>query len=128
MKVLLDTNFILTSVREGIDFVSLAEELFDESIEWIVPQQVLNELGLIKDRVGGSVKDRDAANTAFQVLQKIEPQPTIVQLSKHPNVDMAIINYILDKPIVLATMDKDLKGRVNNSVLSLRGKKKLELI
>ena len=52
MKILLDTNFILTTMKQKIDFPNLADQLFTEKIEWIVPQQVLNELGNLKDRKG----------------------------------------------------------------------------
>jgi len=44
MRILLDTNFILTCAKEKIDFPSLADEIIDEKIEWVVPQDVLNEL------------------------------------------------------------------------------------
>ena len=127
MKILLDTNFVITCTKNKLDFPSLANEIIDEKIEWIVPQDVLNELGNLKDRKGTKEKDKAAAELAFDILQNIKPK--IVELEgKNPNVDIKIVNYILDKDIVLATMDKDLKSRVNNKVLTVRGKKNLELI
>ena len=71
MKILIDTNFVLTCVKQKIDFSNLAEELFDEKIEWLVPQDVLNELGVLKDRKGMKVADRTAAKTSFEILEKI---------------------------------------------------------
>ena len=65
MKIILDTNFVLTCVKQKIDFAELAEQLFDEPIEWIVPQEVLNELGNLKDQKGTKVIDRDAAGFSF---------------------------------------------------------------
>jgi rRNA-processing protein FCF1 len=128
MEILLDTNFLLTSVREKVFFDSLADELFDESLEWVVPQEVLNELGNIKDTKGVGSRDRDAAKVCFEILQSLNPK--IVDLgSRSPNVDMAIVNYLLDRPsMVLATLDKGLKGRVSNPILTLRGKKTLALV
>lgn len=126
MKILLDTNFILTCVKQKIYFDSLADELFDGVIEWIVPQQVLNELGNLKDREGMKNVDRDAAALSFDILQSLKPE--IVELNKNPNVDIAIVNYIEGKDIVLATLDRDLKNRVKNKILTLRAGKKLELI
>jgi rRNA-processing protein FCF1 len=127
MEILLDTNFILTCVKQKIDFVSLADEIISEEINWTIPQEVLNELGNLKDRQGMKIKDRDAAKLSFEILQKINPK--IVELKiKHQNVDMGIVNYILGKPIVLATLDKGLKGRVGNKILTIRGKKNLELL
>ena len=127
MKILLDTNFVLTCAKQKIDFESLSHDMVDETIEWLVPQDVLNELGNIKDRVGTRNEDRLASETSFKVLQSINPK--IIELpGKNPNVDIKIINYILGTDIVLATLDKNLKSKIDNQVLTIRGKKKLEII
>jgi rRNA-processing protein FCF1 len=127
MKILIDTNFAITCAKNKIDFPSLTEEIIDQKIEWLVPQDVLNELGNIKDRTGIKVADKNAAKVSFELLQSLNPE--ILNLpGKNPNVDMKIVNYIIDKEIVLATMDKNLKSRVNNKILTVRGKNNLELI
>ena len=127
MKILLDTNFIVTCVKQKIDFPSLANETIDQKIEWIVPQDVLNELGNLKDKKGTKIADKNAAKLGFEILQTIKPK--IIELpGKNPNVDIKIVNYIIDKDILLATMDKNLKSRVKNKILTIRGKKSLELI
>ncbi|MBU2577104.1 MAG: hypothetical protein KKF50_05285 [Nanoarchaeota archaeon] len=127
MKILLDTNFIITCIKQKIDFPSIANEIIDKKIEWIVPQDVLNELGNLKDKAGIKTKDKNAAKLSFEILQTIKPK--IVELpGKNPNVDIKIVNYIIGKPIVLATLDKDLKERVDNKILTIQGKKNLELI
>ncbi len=129
MKILLDTNFIITTAKLKIDFPSLANDIIDEDIEWIVPQEVLNELGNLKDRPGMRISDKEAACIGFDLLCDIKPKPTIVDLKlKHPNIDQGIINYLIDKPIVLATMDKGMKRKLDNKILTIRGKKKLEII
>ena len=106
----------------------MANDLFDEKIEWIVPQEVLNELGYLKDRRGMKIRDKEAAIIGFEMLQKIEPRPTIVNLGVTKNIDIGIINYILDKPIILATLDKELKNRVKNKIMTIRGKNSLEIV
>ncbi len=127
MEILLDTNFILTCAKQKIDFASLADNIIDEEINWIIPQDVLNELGALKDRVGMKTKDRDAAKLGFETIQDLDAQ--IVQLpGKNPNVDIKIVSYITDKNIVLASMDKNLKSRINNKILTIRGKNDLELV
>jgi len=127
MKILLDTNFIMTCIKQKLDFVSLAEEIFNESIEWIIPQDVLDELGNLKDKKGMKVADKNAAKLSFEILQTIRPK--IVELpGKNPNVDIKIVNYIMDKKIILATLDKNLKNRVKNKILTIRGKKSLEIV
>ncbi|MFA4960214.1 MAG: hypothetical protein WC548_00975 [Candidatus Pacearchaeota archaeon] len=126
MKVLIDTNFILTCVKQKIDLAD-AESILNEKIEWVVPQEVLNELGNLKDRAGTKVSDRDAAKVSFEILQILKPE--IVEIGGHnPNTDMGILNYILGTDIVLATLDRGLKERVKNRILTIRRKKKLEII
>ena len=127
MKILLDTNFILTCAKEKIDFPSLADEIIDQKISWIVPLDVVNELGALKDRVGMKVQDKNAAKLGFEMMQNLNTE--IVQLpGKNPNVDIKIVNYIMGKDIVLASMDRDLKSRIDNKILTVRGKNNVELI
>jgi rRNA-processing protein FCF1 len=127
MKILLDTNFIITTTKQKIDIQTLANQIITEPIEWLVPQDVLNELGNIKDSKGIKFADKAAAELSFEIIKTLNPK--IINLpSKNPNVDIKIVNYILDKPIVLATLDKDLKARVKNKILTTRGKKNLELL
>jgi rRNA-processing protein FCF1 len=128
MEIVLDTNFILTCAKQGIDFVSLTNKLIDEGIVWVVPQDVLNELGYLKDSSEIGYKDREAARLGFEILQAIDVQ--VIELKgKNPNVDIKIVNYLLDnKRAVLATLDKDLKKRVKNKILGIKGKSGLVLI
>jgi rRNA-processing protein FCF1 len=127
MKILLDTNFILTCAKNKIDIQEKTEKIISEKIEWLVPQDVLNELGNLKDRKGMKITDKQAAQLSFEILQTINPGIINLQ-GKNPNIDIKIVNYIIDKPIVLATLDKDLKSRVRNKILTIRNKNKLELI
>jgi rRNA-processing protein FCF1 len=126
MEILLDTNFILTCVKQKIDFSNLVDEMTDEKVEWIVPQQVLNELGNLKDRHGMKTVDKEAAALSFEILQMLNPK--IVELGRGPNVDIGIVNFIEGKNMVLATLDRGLKNRISNKILSIRGKKGLEFI
>ncbi|MBT6690356.1 hypothetical protein HN903_02870 [archaeon] len=126
MQILLDTNFVITTTKQKINIQEKINKATSEPIEWIIPQDVLNELGNIKDRKETSPKDRAAAELTFQIIQDLKP--TVVELKgKNPNVDIKIVNYILDKPIILATLDKNLKSRVKNKILTIRGKKNLEI-
>ena len=127
MKILLDTNFILTCVKQKINFQEITNQITSQPVEWFVPQDVLDELGTLQDRTGAKVSDKSAAKLSFEILQNLEAK--IINLpGKNPNVDIKIVNYILDKPIILATLDKNLKSRVKNKILTIRGKKKLEFI
>ena len=70
--------------------------------------------------------DKLAAQLSFEILQTINP--TIVELEKNPNVDIAIVNYVINKKIILATLDRGLKNRVKNQILTIKGRKSLEII
>jgi rRNA-processing protein FCF1 len=127
MKILLDTNFILTCAKNKLDFGEAVNEITSEPIEWIVPQDVLNELGTLKDRKGMKTSDKEAASLGFELLQIIKPE--IIEMhGQNPNVDIKIVNYIMDKDIILATMDKNLKSRVKNKILTIRGKNNFEFL
>jgi rRNA-processing protein FCF1 len=126
MEILTDTNFIITCVKEKIDFRTFADENFDEKIEWIVPRQVILELEKIRDRKGEKKIDRICASVGLNIIENENFK--IIELEKNPNVDIAIKKYIEGKNIVLATLDKDLKKRITNRILTIRSKKALELI
>ncbi|MAG40006.1 hypothetical protein CMI41_03500 [Candidatus Pacearchaeota archaeon] len=126
MEIVLDTNFILTCSKQKIDFVDIAGQIIDEKIKWIVPQQVLNELGQLKDKEGMSGSDKNAAALSFEILEALDPE--VVDIGKNPNVDIGIVNYVLDSEKIVATLDRGLKNRISNRILTIRGKNWLELI
>lgn len=125
MEILLDTNFILTCVLQKIDFVELSEEMFNEKLNWILPKQVISELKKIEKDLKQKRKFREGAKLSLEILETMNLK--IVDLNKNPNIDIAIKDYIFDKPIILATNDKGLKKRVKNRILSIRGTKSLIL-
>ncbi|MBP7708194.1 PIN domain-containing protein [Candidatus Pacearchaeota archaeon] len=125
MEILLDTNFIIYCVRQKIDFFSLAAEIIDDKIEWVVPFEVLAELEQISKRTGEKEADKLAAKIGLEMTKVICAK--IVNV-KGKNVDQGIVNYILDKDIVLATLDKNLKRRIKNRILTIRKFRTLELL
>ena len=126
MEIVIDTNFVLTCVKQKIDFAEIAERIINDKIKWIVPQQVLNELGQLKDRANMKLSDKKAAKLSFEILQTLNSE--IVDLGKNPNVDIGIVNYVLETDKVVATLDRGLKNRIENNILTIRGKDWLELI
>ena len=122
MKILLDTNFILTCIKQKIDFENIAEEKISENVEWIIPIEITEELIKIKENKGKTI-DRNAANLALQLILKLKAERIKLGNKK---VDDGLVNY-LDKnnEIVLATLDKNLKKRVKNRILTIKNKKSL---
>ena len=125
MKILLDTNFILTCIKQKVDFISLADKLFDEDVEWLIPIEVLKELKELSKRKGMKIRDKEAAKLSLKIVKKIKSKK--IKLGSK-NVDQGIVNYTKSHNVVLATLDRELKKHTNAKVLTIRRKKSLELI
>ena len=127
MKILLDTNFIITCAMQKVDFDAIMNGQTSEEVKWIVPEEVLQELrGL---RFGGKIKikERNAATIGIEIVTQLGTE--VVKLSSTANdVDTKIVNYLRGKDIVLATLDKNLKSRVKNKILTIRNNKNLIII
>ena len=110
-EVILDTSFILTAVRQKIDFFEMINA---EGIKIIIPEQTIKELkGL-------------GAELALKIMDMND-----FKLVKIPgkDADAAIINFTKENPeAIVATLDKGLKKKIKNKKLIIRQKKKLEII
>src|SRR3990167_2646427 len=108
-SALLDTNFILICIKQKIDFF---EELYLQGYQIIIPDKVIDELKKLKQ------------TSALKLLEKNNFKEIILA---GKNVDNSIINYAKENPeIILATLDKELQGKLKNKKIIIRGKKKLE--
>ncbi len=107
---ILDTSFIMTSVKQKIDFFSWLE---DEGIKALVPNLVIKELKGLK------------ADLALKIMEKNKFQTINF---KGKNTDKEIIDYAKTNPrIIVATLDREIK-KVRNQKLIIRQTKKLEVI
>jgi len=126
MEILLDTSFILTCAKQKIDFFSLASDLFDEKIEFLLPKEVLSELEKISIRSGERTEDKNAAKLALELI-KINKIRHITLNTKI--VDVGLVNYIKTHDgAVLASLDKKIKKKINARCLVIRNKKNLAII
>jgi len=109
MKILLDTSFILTCLKQKIDFF---EELVGEEI--LIPVQVINEIKRLNNPL------------ALKLLEKNKFKK--IDLGKG-HTDKRIIKFAKENPkVIVATLDKEIKNKTKNQKLIIRGKKKLEVI
>lgn len=110
-QVLLDANFIISCVKQKIDFF---EELPLMGFGIIIPDQVIAEIERLDNPL------------ALQLLKKNKFKK--IDLGKG-HVDKLIIQYARTKPkLIIATLDRELKNKITNQKLVIRGKKKLEII
>lgn len=116
MEVILDTNFILSCIKQKIDFF---EEIKLIGIRIIIPKQVLNELKILEQRGNSN------ARIAFKLLK--EEKFKEVDLGDN-KTDRAIVKFAKKNPsIIVATLDKEIQRKIKNRKLIIRGRKKLEI-
>lgn len=120
-QVVLDTNFIISCIRNKIDFL---EDIFLMGFEILIPKQVLAELQRIVSS-NKQLKLREEAELSLKILQNEKLKKIDL---KETYVDKGLIKYLKHNPeVFLATLDKELQKKVKNSKIIIRGKKKLEL-
>ena len=115
-QAILDTSFILTCIKQKIDFI---EELKFMGLEILIPNQVIKE-------IEGLSKTNENAKLALKIMQK----PGLEKIDlKGKDTDNAIIIYANKNPkAIIATLDEAIKKKIKNNKLVIRGKKKLEII
>ena len=123
VRALLDSSFILSCVKQKIDFF---EELEKEGIKPLIPKQVIREI----ERVAASNKKRhyrEDAKIALKILEREESNYQKINLGRK-HVDKEIKKYADEHPdVVVATLDRMLRESVDNPYLYIRGKKILEM-
>jgi len=119
-KALLDTNFIMTCVKQKIDFF---EDITFLGFRILIPNQVINELKKLSE------KNNDA-KLSLKLLEKEKESFERINIDKYgKTTDKGIINFANENyGIVVGTLDKEIKEKVENSKIVIRGKKKLEII
>jgi len=121
-KAVLDTNFILTCVKQKIDFL---DEIKFMGIEILIPEEVLEEIKEIM-RFGKRLYFRENAKLALKILNKNEFKKIKLGTA---DVDKGLVNFAAkNKDVIVATLDRELKKKIKKPKLVIRGKKKLEII
>ena len=109
-KVILDTSFILTAVRQKIDFFDIIE---GKGFQVVIPEQVIREL----EGLGAELALKIMGMHKFKLI-KIEGK----------DADAAIIKFAKKNPLaVVATLDEGLKKKIKNSKMIIRQLKKIEI-
>jgi rRNA-processing protein FCF1 len=108
-KVILDTSFIISCIKNKIDFL---EEIKYLGLKPILLKKIINELENKNSIVG------------LNLLKRIKP----LNLG-NSHADKQIISLAKKNPeIIVATLDKKIIKSLTNKKLIIRGKKKLEII
>ncbi len=120
-KLLIDTNFLIHCVKQKID---LFEYSMLNGFEVLIPKEVIDELNKLES------ENKNSLASSASLVKKVLNSSKFENISiKEKYVDKGIIQYLKDKPeIILATLDKELQGKVKNSLMIIRQKKKLEIV
>jgi len=121
-KAVLDTNFILTCVKQKIDFLN---EIKFMGIRVLIPEEVLKEIRKIRS-FGKKLHFRENAKLALKILNKKGFKKIKLGTA---NVDKGLVNFAeKNKDVIVATLDRELKKKIKKPKLVIRGKKKLKVI
>ena len=118
MRVLLDSSFIVSCVRNRIDFLSQLEE---QGFKVIAPREVMQELKDLKSESKTSHDDRIAINVALDLLSKRNIGKIKIG---GKNVDEGLIMRGREGYYV-ATLDAGIKRKIPNKVIIFRSKGKV---
>ncbi|MEM4330946.1 MAG: hypothetical protein QW273_02980 [Candidatus Pacearchaeota archaeon] len=123
MKIVLDTNFILTCLKKKIQIKEGLEETFQEKIEIVLLSSVLKEIKKLSCDKKRKLKERFYANVFLRMVEENKEDFFLVE-TKIENVDYSIEEFCKKNPeAILATFDKNLRKKVNNKKMSIQGKK-----
>ena len=121
-KAILDTSFILTAVRQKIDFFY---DLKTTGFKILIPDIVLREIETISKSNKNSSR-RENAKLTMKVIKKGKYEK--IKLSGK-RVDESIIRLAKSDPeVVVATLDREIKSKIKNSQLVIIQKKRIEVV
>tara|TARA_Y100000310_G_C20333953_1_gene646576 strand:+ start:273 stop:668 length:396 start_codon:yes stop_codon:yes gene_type:complete len=130
IKIILDTNFFVYSVKQKIDYLKQLNELIPGKKTIIVLSSVEEELkNLIKK--ARKTEDRGAAELALKILKKQVKKREISVLNTKKHADDAILYLVEEnKKTIVATADRELRKKIKGKtrILAIRQKKHLELV
>jgi len=129
MQIILDTNFIVTAIKQKAQLFEQLEELFP-GYKILIPIQVIEELEkIIKDKETKRV-EKETADLALQIIKKKSVQNLDLTTK---NVDAGIIKYTQEKNnLIIATLDRELIRRIKRKnpqvkFLTIKEKKRISI-
>ncbi len=119
LKIILDTNFLLSPARIGIDIFNKLRELMDKPYEVVVVDKSIDELkdleNIKKNRVFVDVALKLIKDYNVKVL-KTKSFLNTHKLHKFEDADDLIVELVSRNPqeYIVATQDKELKKRLKD--------------
>lgn len=122
-KIILDTNFLLIPYQFKIDIFTEIERICDFPFTLCIIDKTADELMKIIANKEAKGSDKLAAKLAVMLLaaKKIPKISTFARKS----VDDLLVEQSAKPNVIIATQDKELKGRLKCPVITMRGKEHL---
>lgn len=118
MKVILDTNFIISCLKRKIDF---GEELHNLGFKILIPKEVIEELKDLRKDVGHNT--RSLIDIGLEIIENENFEK--IKLGGK-NVDFGLIKK--GKEFYIATLDSAIKNKVPNKIIISDAQNCLEVI
>jgi rRNA-processing protein FCF1 len=109
MQAILDSSFIINSIKNKIDFIA---ELQQKGFKIVVPREVIQEMRDL--RLKTRFDERIAINLALEMFEKESKKIKKIKLGKR-NVDEGLI-FAGKRGIYIATTDNAIKRAVQNKI------------
>ncbi|MBI2667687.1 hypothetical protein HYX17_02855 [Candidatus Woesearchaeota archaeon] len=113
-KIILDTDFLLTSLKFKVDVISEIDRICDFKYNIFIIDKTLDEL-----------KDKKLGKLALEIIKRFETIKT-----KKDKIADELILELNDKNIIVATQDKEFKKKLKREkipIITIRQKKYLIL-
>ncbi|MGV8131284.1 MAG: hypothetical protein ACP5N7_04265 [Candidatus Pacearchaeota archaeon] len=118
MQVILDSSFIISCVRERIDFLTQLEE---QGFTPVVPREVFQEMKDLRISNRASREDRLAVDVALEILEKKKVKKTTLGEGK---VDEFLIRKG-QEGIFIATLDNGIKKKIPKKIVIFKAQNRV---
>lgn len=119
--IVLDTNFMLSCIRKKIDFT---DEIKFMGFKILVPNEVVIELEKITRT--GKEKFKEESKIALNIIERNHFEKVSLNTK---NVDNGIVKFANENPeFIIASLDREIKSKIKNQKLVIRGNGKLGII
>ncbi len=122
-KIVLDTNFLLIPGQFGVDIFDEMQRRLDFRFKLFILEGSIAELDRIIEK--DKKKDKIAAKIAKELLKAKDIN--IIGSEPDEIVDDRLV-ILSQEGYIIATQDRELKGRIKNRKIILRQKKYIELV
>jgi len=109
LKVLLDTNVLILSIKYGLDIFSYVEEALLRKCSFYILDRTLSELENISTK--GKSLDKRAA---IKALEMVKERCKVLQVKALPGetVDDIIVRVVHENKMIIITNDRELRSRI----------------